>query len=309
MTVFDDDLVQPFQIEASALHGRLVRLGPTVDDILKQHDYPRPVARMLGECLALTAALAAALKYESVFSLQIKGDGPVKMLVADVTSDGGMRGYANVSGAIPDDDAVAKAPVQRLIGAGYVAFTVDAGDPVRHYQGLVELQGRTIADCVHHYFQQSQQFSAAVFVSAGQPVADEWRAGALMLQRQPEDELNAEQEAMEDAWRRALAFMSTVTSEDLLSPELSPNDLLYRLFHEDGVRVYRHQSLSFACRCSRGRAASILAALPAAEIDDLTVEGQVIVTCQFCSSSQVFGEIELASLKDSKILPVESEGG
>ena len=300
MTVPDDDLVQPFQIEASALHGRLVRLGPTVDEILRRHDYSTPVARLLGECLALTAALAAALKYESVFSLQIKGDGPVKMLVADVTSDGGLRGYANVLGPVPDDDAVAAAPVPRLIGAGYVAFTVDAGDPTQHYQGLVELQGRTIADCVHHYFQQSLQFSAAVLVGAGQQRAEGWRAGALMLQRQPEDELSAEREAMEDAWRRALAYMATARSEDLLTPELTPDALLYRLFHEDGVRVYRRQPLSFACRCSRGRAASILAALPPAEIDDLTVEGRVVVTCQFCSCSQVFGETELANLKGTQ---------
>ncbi len=292
-----DDLIQPFQIEASALHGRLVRLGPTVDEILKRHDYPTPVARLLGECLALTAALAAALKYDSVFSLQIKGDGPVKMLVADVTTDGGMRGYANVSGPLPDDDAIAAAPVPRLLGAGYVSFTVDAGDSTRHYQGLVELQGRTIADCVHHYFQQSLQFSAVLLVAAGQQQADKWRAGALMLQRQPEDELSAEQESMEDAWRRALAFMATTMPDELLAVELTPDALLYRLFHEDGVRVYRPQPLSFACRCSRGRAASILAALPASEIDDLTVEGRVVVTCQFCSCSQVFGETELTDLK------------
>ena len=299
LTALADDLVQPFQIEASALHGRLVRLGPTVDEILKQHDYPLPVARLLGECLAMTAALAAALKYDSVFSLQIKGDGPVRMLVADVTSEGGMRGYANVDGTVPDDEAVAAAPVPRLIGAGYVAFTVDAGDPERQYQGMVELQGRTIGDCVHHYFQKSQQFSAAVLVGADKTPDGCWRAGALMVQREPEDELSAEHEFMEDAWHRALAFMATIKSNDLLAPDLTPETLLFRLFHEDGVRVYRTRSLAFACRCSRKRAASILAALPPDEIDELTIEGKIVVTCQFCSISQSFDDAELANLRES----------
>jgi molecular chaperone Hsp33 len=301
LTAHADDLVQPFQIEASTLHGRLVRLGPTVDEILKRHDYPPPVARLLGECLAITVALASALKYDSVFSLQIKGDGPVKMLLADVTTDGGMRGYANVEGPVPDDDTVAAAPVPRLIGAGYVSFTVDAGDPSRQYQGMVELQGRTIADCIHHYFQQSQQFSAAVLVGADKITDGCWRAGALMVQRQPEDELSAKREAKEDAWRRALAFMATASSGDLLAPDLTPETLLFRLFHEDGVRVYKSRSLAFACRCSRERAASILAALPPSEVDDLTIDGEVVVTCQFCSSSQSFGEADLAALGEFQV--------
>ena len=292
-----DDLVQPFKIEASSLHGRLVRLGPTVDEILKRHDYPPPVARLLGECLALTAALATALKYASVFSLQIKGDGPVKMLVADISSEGGMRGYANVDGAIPDDEAVAAAPVPRLIGAGYIAFTVDAGDPGRQYQGMVELQGRTIGDCAHHYFQQSQQFSAAVLARADKAPNGCWRAGALMIQREPEDELSVEQEFMEDAWHRALAFMATVDSIDLLAPNLKPENLLFRLFHEDGVRVFRTRPLAFLCRCSRERAASVLAVLPPDEINNLTIEGIIVVTCQFCSSSQSFDDAELTSLR------------
>lgn len=295
-----DDLVQPFQIEASSLHGRLVRLGPIVDEVLKRHNYPLPVAKLLGECLALTVALAATLKYDSLFSLQIKGDGPIKMLIVDVTSEGGVRGYVNVVGLVPDDSIVAVSPVPRLFGAGYAAFTVDADNPARSYQGMVELQGRTIAECVHHYFQQSQQFSAVVLVGAGKSNGAQWRAGALMIQREPEDELSIEQEEREDSWRRALAFMATIMPDDLLLPELTPDALLYRLFREDGVRVYRRRKLFFKCRCSRDRVASILTALPPTEVQDLTVDGQVTVTCQFCNHQQVFGEAELENLMESQ---------
>src|SRR5579862_5509004 len=142
-----DDLVQPFQIDAPGLRGRLVRLGASVDEVLRRHDYPEPVARLLGETLALTAALAGALKYDGVFSLQTKGDGPIRMMVADITSAGAMRGYAAF-----DEQALADAlagagtaplaaPVPRLLGRGHLAFTVDQGAASERYQGIVELSG------------------------------------------------------------------------------------------------------------------------------------------------------------------------
>src|SRR4051812_26863504 len=151
-----DDLVQPFQIDAPGLRGRLVRLGASVDEVLSRHDYPEPVARLLGETLALAAALSGALKYDGVFSLQTKGDGPVRMMVADITSQGAMRGYAafdqqaladalsSSAGALPGSPL--SAPVPRLLGRGHLAFTVDQGPDTERYQGIVELSGGTLAD-------------------------------------------------------------------------------------------------------------------------------------------------------------------
>jgi molecular chaperone Hsp33 len=294
-----DDIVLPFQIEAPGLRGRLVRLGDAVDTILKRHDYPPPVAALLAEALALAATLSAALKYDGIFTLQLKGDGPVPMLVTDVTTAGAIRGYAEVSGELPDNQTIAAAPVRSLVGKGYLAFTVDQGEHTERYQGIVELTGDSLTECIDHYFRQSEQFSAAMQVTAGQNDAGLWRAGAMMLQRLPDQEAIVALEERDEAWRRSVILMSSVTAAELLDPVLAPADLLFRLFHEDGVRVFEQQPISFGCRCSHERAARILASLPRQEVEDLIVEGEVTVTCQFCNETQRFDEGEIAGLYDA----------
>jgi molecular chaperone Hsp33 len=290
-----DDIIQPFQIEAPGLRGRLVRLGSAVDTILKRHDYPLPVAALLAEALALAATLSAALKYEGIFTLQLKGDGPVGMLVTDVTSEGAMRGYAEVSGTLPDAADIAAAPVHSLVGKGYLAFTVDQGEHTERYQGIVELTGDSLTECIDHYFRQSEQFAAAMQVTAGRNDAGDWRAGAMMLQRLPDKEAIVAREERDEAWRRSVILMSSVTAAELLDPALAPADLLFRLFHEDGVRVFEQQPVAFGCRCSRERATRILASLAREEVEDLIVEGKITVTCQFCSTTHDFAEDEIES--------------
>jgi molecular chaperone Hsp33 len=294
-----DNLVQPFQIEAPGLRGRLVRLGDAVDTILKRHDYPLPVASLLAEALALAAALSAALKYDGIFTLQLKGDGPVRMLVTDVTTNGTMRGYAEVAGDLPPASAIAESPVRSLVGKGYLAFTVDQGEHTERYQGIVELTGDSLTECIDHYFRQSEQFSAAIQVTAGKNDAGRWRAGAIMLQRLPDQEAIMAREERDEAWRRSVILMSSVTATELLDPTLAPTDLLFRLFHEDGVRVFEQQQINFGCRCSRERAARILASLPREEVEDLIVDGKVTVTCQFCNETQHFSEADIARLYDA----------
>jgi len=294
-----DDIVQPFQIEGPGLRGRLVRLGPTIDTVIKRHDYPPPVAALLAEALALAAALAAALKYNGIFTLQIRGDGPVPMVVADVTSDGTLRGYAEVTGDLPSDDDIRAAPVPRLVGAGRLAFTVDQGDHTERYQGIVDLSGASLTDCVHHYFRQSEQFGAAMRLSAGRNHAGRWRAGAMMLQRLPDHEPIIVREERDEAWRRAVILMNSVTGEELLDRNLAPSDLLFRLFHEDGVRIFSPQDLTFGCRCSRRRAARILASLPREEIETLFVDGEITVTCQFCNTTEAFDRDEIEALYET----------
>ncbi|MDH3230041.1 MAG: Hsp33 family molecular chaperone HslO [Alphaproteobacteria bacterium] len=294
-----DDIVQPFQIEGPGLRGRLVRLGPAVDTVLKRHDYAPPVAALLAETLALAVALAAALKYEGIFTLQIKGDGPVSMIVADVASDGALRGYAEVRADLPPEPDILAAPVPRLVGTGHLAFTVDQGEHTERYQGIVELAGTSLTDCVHHYFRQSEQFGAAMRLSAGRNSAGLWRAGAMMLQRLPDHEPIIAREERDEAWHRAVILMDSVTGEELLDRELAPADLLFRLFHEDGVRVFNQQKLAFGCRCSRNRAARILGSLPRSEIESLFVDGRITVTCQFCNTTEAFDPDEIAALYDA----------
>src|SRR6185312_4998080 len=307
-SVEGDDLVQPFQIDAPGLRGRLVRLGPLVDEVLRRHDYPQPVAELLGETLALAAALAGALKYEGVFTLQTKGDGPIRLMVADVTSDGQMRGYAQFDEErlVSALDGPIGSPVPRLLGAGYLAFTVDQGPDTERYQGIVELIGGTLADCAHHYFRQSEQLQAGIRLACGLTRAEDgsqrWRAGALMLQRLPEEGGSGngdarEFEEAEDDWRRSLFMMGSSRSDELLDPHLAPNDLLFRLFHEDGVRVYPVHVLKAECRCSRARVAGMLKALPRQEVESLKLDDDaVIVTCEFCSAQYRFDDDDLAAL-------------
>ena len=289
-----DDLVQPFQIEASAIRGRLVRLGPAIEEILSRHAYPQTVATVLAEALALAPLLATALKYEGLFTLQAKGDGPLSILVADVTSAGDLRGYAQFDGEAIEALAASTAQpsIPRLIGIGYLAFTVDQGAHTERYQGIVELTGATLAECVHHYFRQSEQLDAAVKLASGPDSQGRWRSGGLMIQRMP-DPGGLRAEADEEGWRRAAAFMASATSAELLDPGLPPDRLLYRLFHEDGVRAFSPQPLRFACRCSRERVADMLGALPQGDIDEMKADGRSVITCEFCSTRYVFTPAEL----------------
>lgn len=291
-----DDVVQPFMIEASGLAGRLVRLGAALDEILARHDLPESVARLLGEFLALGATLAAALKYSGVFSLQTKSDGPVPMMVADITDRGDMRAYAQVKGTLPDDGAAASGPVPALLGPGYLAFTVDQSAKVDRYQGLVSLEGATLVECLDHYFAQSQQFDSSLLGACGKDSAGRWRAAAIMLQRLPQEGGRGGSSDDED-WNRAVTLMGSATRRELLDPQITPDRLLYRLFHEDGVRVFEPRPLAARCRCSRERMLNVLAALRPEEIADVAVDGVVETTCEFCSTTRRFTPAEIAAVR------------
>ena len=297
-----DDLIRPFQIDPFALRGRHVRLGPALDGIIGRHGYPEPVAMMLGEAIALAALLAGALKYEGIFTLQTKGDGPIGLMVADVTSAGAVRGYAQFDAGALDRIAASGNSVPRLLGAGYLAFTVDQGEHSERYQGIVELEGATLADCAHHYFRQSEQIEAGIRVAARRSETGGWRAGALMIQRLPDEGGNVEEggpaaEAQDDGWRRALMLLGTCRDAELTDPAIECDALLFRLFHEEGVRVYPAQTLIARCRCSRERIETVLRTLPADDLDYLAVDGRVGVTCEFCSTRYSFSDAEIAALQ------------
>ena len=282
------DFIQPFSIEGHGVRGRLVRLSAVADRIIRQHDYPDAVARLLAEMMAMTAALGAALKYEGVFTLQTSGDGPVKLMVVDLTSAGAMRGYAQF-----DKDKVAAIPLKdaslpRLHGKGYLAFTVDQGSHTDRYQGIVELDGATLSDCVHHYFRQSEQLQAGFKVAASRG-DDGWRAGAIMMQRLPQENVTEmAAEVADDAWRRAFILMASCTDRELLDTGMPATEILYRLFHEDGVRVPQPQGVQAKCRCSRERVEVVLKAMTPEELADMQIDGELQVTCEFCNARYDF---------------------
>ena len=289
------DLVQPFQIETFGLRGRLVRLGGALDAAVENHDYPLPVTALLGEIMALAAVLASGLKYDGVFTVQTHGDGPLAMTVANVTSDGDLRGYARVTDGTRVMETTGT-PVRHLLGAGHMAFTVDQGADTERYQGITELTGDTVTDCARNYFRRSEQLDTAVALAARPGTgAGGARAAALVIQRLPSDDGAGDDDANQD-WRQAVVLMGTVTADEMLDEALSPADLLYRLFHHEGVRVFRQRRLRHACRCSRGRVATTLRAFPRAEVEAMADDGRITVTCEFCKAPYVFDGNDVAEL-------------
>jgi molecular chaperone Hsp33 len=295
--VFDDH-VQPFQIEAPGLRGRLVRLGPAVEAVLAGHAYPPEVAAMLAEAMAMAAVLASGLKYDGIFTLQFQGDGPIRLLVVDITSGGDMRGYARFdAGRLPDAARATEGPVPRLFGAAHMSFTVDQGPGTERYQGITSLEGATLGDCCHAYFRQSEQLQTAIRLCASDAtdLRSGRRAAALMIQRLPLAS-GIDPEAAEDDWRRAVILMSSATPAEMLAPDLPSADLLYRLFHEDGVRLFRTRAVRHRCRCSRGKVERTLRAFSVDELMTMREDGLLRVTCEFCKAEYVFDEAALVGL-------------
>lgn len=289
-----EDFVLPFHLEGAAVSGRLVRLGAAANGILSRHDYPAPIAALLGETLALAVGLAGALKYEGVFTLQTKGNGPVSFLVADITSEGNLRAYAQFDPErVPATAAIRPEgqSVPTWLGAGHLAFTVDQGGNTERYQGIVALEGATLAECAHHYFRQSEQVETAIKVAVERG-ADGWRCAALLLQRLPV--AGSAKEAADDRWREALSLMATVTGAELVDFDLDANTVLFRLFHERGVRVHEPKPLIDRCRCSEERVVTMLRSFPRAEIETLTKDGAVEVSCEFCRRLYRFDDAALA---------------
>lgn len=296
-----ENVVLPFQVESAGLRGRFVRLGPLLTDVLSRHDYPEPVSRLLAELTVLTALLGSALKYDGVFTLQTNAKGPVSILVADMTSDGTLRAYAQFDRDRLSDMTQGPdlSPVPGLLGEGHLAFTVDQGQDTERYQGVVSLEGQTLTDCIHHYFRQSEQIDAAIKTAVFHAEeSNDWQGGAIMVQRLPEEgpDPEAARADNEESWREAVTLMGSARSEELTDATLSPDRLLYRLFHEPGVRAFAPHGLAFGCRCSRERVERTLAAFPEEEIMDLMVDGVVDVKCEFCGKSYVLDAGDLRAL-------------
>jgi molecular chaperone Hsp33 len=281
-----DDLVAAFQIDGQPVRGRIARLGSVVDDILSRHAYPAPVANLLGEACALAALVGASLKFEGRLILQAQGDGPVAFVVADYDTTGALRGYcrydAEKVAAVSSGFSLPGA--KTLLGQGVFIMTVDQGEDMDRYQGITPIEGETLALCAEHYFAQSEQVPTRVRLAVGQVQTDavsRWRAGGLILQNVAEDDARG---PTRDAWETAQALFETLGEDELVDPTVSPERLLYRLFHEDGVRLFKPSSLRAFCRCSQDRIETVLASFPAAERADMVEDDGVIrVTCEYCS--------------------------
>ncbi|MDE1159794.1 MAG: Hsp33 family molecular chaperone [Neorhizobium sp.] len=314
-----DDRVVPFQVDSLDVRGRAVHLGPLLNTILARHDYPAPVARLLAEAITLTALLGTSLKFEGKFTMQTKGDGPVDLLVADFSTPDALRAYARYDEeALEAAIAEGETAPQDLLGRGILAFTIDQGRGMQPYQGIVPLDGSTLEEIAGVYFRQSEQIPTKVRLGVaelfdrdeeGRP-RHNWRAGGLVAQFLPQapermrhpdlhggdgDERDFDEHADDDFWNEARTMIETIDTDELTDPQLAIERLLFRLFHERGVRVYEPQSVFDRCSCSRDKIKGVLDGFSAEEIEASEEDGHIAVTCEFCSTTYRFETGEFAA--------------
>jgi molecular chaperone Hsp33 len=282
-----DDLVAAFQIENWPVRGRLVRLGEVIDNILTRHDYPEPVADLLGEACTLAALVGASLKFEGKLIVQAQGDGPVAYVAADYDTSGGLRGYCRFDAERVEavSHGFARPGAKSLLGTGIFIMTVDQGPKMERYQGIAPIEGETLALCAEHYFAQSEQVPTRVRLAVGKAPGDDgkpaWRAGGAMIQHMAEDMARG---STEEAWEREQVLFETLGEDELVDPDVRADRLLYRLFHEDGVRMFQPKPLRAFCRCSQDRIVGLLRSFPPEErVDMVEDDGLIRVTCEYCS--------------------------
>ena len=320
-----DDTILPFAVKALDLRGRIVRLGAAVDTALTSHDYPAPVAKLLGEAIVLTVMLGSALKFDGRFILQTQSDGPVRMLVVDFTAPGTVRACARfdaerVAAAIA---ANAAAP-GKLLGHGHMAMTIDQGPDMSRYQGLVPLEGGDLEDAAHQYFLRSEQIPTRVRLAVAEEFRPgnggqrrHWRAGGILLQFLPNSIERARQAdldpgdapagtaphvvAEDEAWVEGRSLVATIEDIELIDPALSSERLAYRLFHEHGVHVFRAAPVQAQCSCSRDGVENMLKSFSQTDRDDMVENGKITVTCEFCSSTYVFAPGDIAAADSAAV--------
>ena len=301
-----DDAVIPFEVDALDLRGRLTRMGPALDEILTKHDYPPQVGKLLGEAIVLTTLLGSSLKFDGRFILQTQSDGPVSFLIVDFQAPDRLRAYARYDAKRLKPGADSGS----LLGKGHLAMTIDQGPDMSRYQGLVALEGGGLEVAAHEYFLRSEQIPTRVRIAVGEEFRGgergkhRWRAGGLLMQFLPKAPERARQAdlhpgdapqgtvphtvAEDDAWVEGQSLISTVEDIELIDPDLSGERLLYRLFHERGVRVFKPLALHAQCSCSREAVSSMLKSFDAKDRSGMVKDGKVVVTCEFCSSVYEF---------------------
>lgn len=302
-----DDAVVPFTLDQLDTRGRTVRLGDALDTILNRHNYPAPVARLLGEAVVLAALIGSSLKFEGRFILQTQTDGPVSLLVVDFDAPDGLRGYARF-----DQDALLKAAEEGrtrpadLLGNGHLAMTIDQGPNTERYQGIVALEGNSLEQVAHTYFMQSEQIPTQVRLAVAEFTKKgdhrpHWRAGGVLIQHLPEHGMSHAQDLpgdgnfdnhddnAPDGWNEAKALMATLDDLELADPDLSAERLLFRLYHETGVRVFTPLPVVERCTCSAHKIEDMLAtSFTAEDREEMAVDGEIEVVCEFCSTAYHF---------------------
>lgn len=280
----DTDLSHRFTIEDSPVRGELVQLDSTYKTIMAKHNYPLELERLLGQMMAAAVLLSSTLKFEGMMIIQARGNGPLSLATVECTHQKALRAVAQWEG-----DLSGQAFSQLMQGA-HLAITIAPQNGER-YQGIVPLERDSLAGCLEDYFERSEQLRTRLWLAEG-----DQKAAGLMMQFMPyNSEVNTPESELTESWVRVTTLADTLTQEEQLS--LAPEELLYRLFHEEGVRLQPAQTVCFHCPCSRERFASSLLVVPQDELNDILAEqGNIETQCQFCNERYVFDAVDIANL-------------
>lgn len=286
------DIVRPFLVGGGDVRGRMVRLGPVLDDIIGLHTYPPGVNELLVQTCTLAALMASLMKFDGIFTLQIQGEGPVSLLVADMTSEGGIRACAQYDADKFDDTSDLGTKLDDIFGnRAEMVFTVDQGDASRRYQGVVEIKPEGLKQSLLHYFNQSEQIPTDIRLYCDRQDGV-WLASSLLLQKMPAEEAGARggesAPETEDIWTKCGYILDTLGRGEMLDPGLAPDDLLYKLFHEDGVFVYPEWPVTRTCRCDKERMRATLATMSDADLAEMVQDDEIRLKCQYCNTDLVF---------------------
>lgn len=294
--VIHDDLAAAFQIDGWPVRGRLVRMGDAINTVLSSHNYPLPVARLLGEACALAALVGSSLKFEGRLLVQAQGNGPVRYVLADYGTDGSLRGFCRY-----DEGELAAAcetkdnpGAEDLLGKGVFIMTLDRGPDFERTQGLTPIEGDSLSSCAEHYFVQSEQVPTKVNLALGQITTDtgtQYRAGGALIQVIAADDARG---STEEVWERSRALFATLTDDELVDPTITPETLLFRLFHEDGVRLEGATPIKAQCRCSRDRIVTVLQSFPEEDREEMIEDdGKIHANCEYCSTDYLIDPSEV----------------
>ncbi|HED2258605.1 TPA: Hsp33 family molecular chaperone HslO [Klebsiella aerogenes] len=285
MIMTQHDQLHRYLFENYAVRGELVTVSDTLEQILANHNYPQPVKTVLSELLVATSLLTATLKFAGDITVQLQGDGPLSLAVINGNNQQQLRGVARVQGEIPEG-----ADLKTLVGNGYLVITISPQEGER-YQGVVGLEGDTLAACLEDYFQRSEQLPTRLFIRTGEHDGKAV-AGGMLLQVMPA------QDAQLNDFEHLATLTETIKAEELFT--LPATDVLWRLYHEEEVTVYDPQDVEFKCTCSRQRCADALKTLPDEEVDSILAdEGEIDMHCDYCGNHYLFNAMDIAEIRNN----------
>lgn len=309
------DTVLPFAVEGLDVRGRIVRLQHSVDEIVRVHEDPLPVQILLAEAVALVALVGTSLKFKGKISLQLRSEGAIRMLIVDLVTPDALRGYIRVEdpAAASGEGLVAPdgtARLDLLMGAGTFALFIDQGEHMDRYQAVVALEGQSLAAAAEAYFRQSEQIATSFTLAAEPPGArpvngngssgPAWRAGGIMIQHMPSAaRAPATGEPAEEAFARCVQLLGTMAADELLDGTLADTTLLYRLYHEDGVRVFEPGALVPRCGCRPESIEAVLKTYAPEDLADMVEDGVIAVQCEFCKTKYRFDPATLDEIKEN----------